>query len=118
MRLLANENVINSLVQSLRALGHDVAWVAEISPGASDTEVLAQAVSQSRVLLTFDKDFGELAFHAGLPAPCGVILLRIRRIDPRSDHDRALRGIVQREDYQGLFVLIEDDRVRVRPIVG
>lgn len=116
MRLIANENVLGSLVRSLRELGHDVVSVAEASPGASDAEVLRLAVSQSRVVLTFDKDFGELAFHAALPSQCGVILLRIRRLDPRSDHDRALRGILQRADYQGLFVLIEDDRVRVRPL--
>jgi predicted nuclease of predicted toxin-antitoxin system len=116
VRLLANENVLGGLVRALRDLGHDVAWIAEDAPGAPDLSVLARARAESRVLLTFDKDFGELACRSALPAECGVNLLRLRRIDPTSDRDRALRALLQREDYRGLFALVEDDRIRVRPL--
>ena len=76
MRLLANENVPGPLVRALVEKGCDVSWVRIVSPGASDREVLARALDEERILLTFDKDFGEIARTARLPARCGVILLR------------------------------------------
>jgi predicted nuclease of predicted toxin-antitoxin system len=89
MRLLANENVPGEAVRALREDGHDVAWVRTDAPGCSDGDVLARARSESRVVITFDKDFGELAFRARLPTSAGVILARLRaaswsRAAPRS----------------------------------
>ena len=63
MRLLANENFPRIAVEALRARGHDVAWVRTDIPGASDQDVIHRAVAENRVLVTFDKDFGELAFR-------------------------------------------------------
>jgi predicted nuclease of predicted toxin-antitoxin system len=54
-----------------------VLWARSVAPGSADTAVLDLAVRELRVLLTFDKDFGELAWRARLPASCGIILLRI-----------------------------------------
>ena len=45
------------------AAGHDVNWDSEISPGITDTQVIELAIQQDRILVTFDKDFGELAFR-------------------------------------------------------
>ena len=77
MRLLANENIPSVAVTALVAEGHDVAWVRTAAPGIADSEVLAWAARESRILLTFDKDFGELARTAKLPSSCGVILFRM-----------------------------------------
>lgn len=77
MRFLANENFPGGAVSILQEMGHDVAWICTDSPGASDHQVLAKAVAESRILLTFDKDFGELAFRSKLPSTCGIILFRI-----------------------------------------
>jgi predicted nuclease of predicted toxin-antitoxin system len=77
MRLLANENFPSVAVEVLRSLGHDVLWVAENCPSVRDEYVLDLAVRESRVLLTQDKDFGELAFRRGLPATSGIVLLRL-----------------------------------------
>jgi predicted nuclease of predicted toxin-antitoxin system len=46
------------------------------APGTSDEDVLQRAIGENRDLLTFDKDFGELALRAELPSDCGVILFR------------------------------------------
>ena len=73
MLFLANENFPGEAVEALRREGHDVAWVRIDAPGISDEEVLKRAQIDNRVVLTFDKDFGELALRAGLPAACGVI---------------------------------------------
>jgi predicted nuclease of predicted toxin-antitoxin system len=77
MRFLANENFPGAAVVALAAAGQDIAWVRTAAPGASDPEVLAWAVREQHVLLTFDKDFGELASGSALPSACGVVLFRI-----------------------------------------
>jgi predicted nuclease of predicted toxin-antitoxin system len=77
MRFLANENFPGEAVTALQTTGHDVSWVRVLAPGMNDHDVLAWAVRESRVLLTFDKDFGELAWSRGLPATCGIVLFRI-----------------------------------------
>lgn len=63
---------------ALRERGHDVAWVREDMPGGADDAILSRAQTESRVVITFDKDFGALAFRWGLPATSGVVLFRIR----------------------------------------
>jgi predicted nuclease of predicted toxin-antitoxin system len=77
MRFLANENFPGPAVDALRQAGHDVLWARTEMPGQSDPEILDRAQQDRRVLITFDKDFGELAFRAGLPAECGIVLFRI-----------------------------------------
>jgi predicted nuclease of predicted toxin-antitoxin system len=116
VRILANENVALAAVQALRARGHDVAWVREDAPGTPDEAVLDRAQAEQRVLLTFDKDFGELAFRRGLPAACGVILLRIAT--PSPDHMAATlaKALDVRADWEGHFSVIEDDRIRMTPL--
>ncbi len=62
-KFLANENVPGDVVQAARQAGHDMGWISEQSAGADDNTVLALALSEGRVLVTFDKDFGEMAFR-------------------------------------------------------
>ena len=64
-----------SVVVALRAAGHDVSAVVEIQPGADDSRVLALSLSESRVLLTEDKDFGVLVYTGGHET-AGVVLIR------------------------------------------
>jgi predicted nuclease of predicted toxin-antitoxin system len=61
MRILANETFPGEAVDALRDRGHDVAWVRTDTPGSTDIEVLARAQAEGRLLVTLDKDFGELA---------------------------------------------------------
>ena len=77
MRFLADENIPAAAVAALIARGSDVVRVGAVAPGATDDEVLALAAREGRTLLTFDKDFGELARDSALPRTCGVILLRV-----------------------------------------
>ncbi len=77
MRFLADENFLRPAVEALREAGFDVAWVSEDQSGAPDELVLARAAYEGRTVLTFDKDFGELAFRRGLPAECGIVLFRL-----------------------------------------
>ena len=77
MRFLANENFPGDAVTQLKAAGHDIVWVRTAAPGMKDEDVLAWAAREARIVLTFDKDFGELAWRAGLPASSGIVLLRL-----------------------------------------
>lgn len=75
MKLVADESVEGPTVAALRADGHTVIFIAEVSPGIDDMEVLAAARREETLLITADKDFGELVFRSGEPH-FGVLLLR------------------------------------------
>ena len=81
MKFLANENVPLPSVRILQKAGYDVLAITEESPGIEDNEVLAWAVSGKRVILTFDRDYGELIYRLGLTPPSGVIYLRRFKIN-------------------------------------
>jgi predicted nuclease of predicted toxin-antitoxin system len=115
MRVLANENLPRIAVEALRSLGHDVLWIAEDCPSVRDEHVLDLAVRESRVLLTHDKDFGELAFRQGLPATSGVVLLRVAPI-PSLVAELARKAFSERADFRGKFVVVEEGRIRERPL--
>ena len=116
MRLLANENVPGPVVAALRQGGHDVFYVKESMPGAEDPVVLALAQAEHRVVVTSDTDFGELAFRSGLPAECGVVLLRLDWTNPDADNQAAVAALTSRDDWSGVFAVVERDRIRIRPL--
>lgn len=116
MRVLANENITATVIELLRERGHDVLSVKELLRGESDAAILARAQVEMRLVLTHDKDFGELAYRMGLPAECGVILLRLSGADPNEDNRRVVAAIEGRQDWAGYFSVINDDRVRMRPL--
>ncbi len=116
MRLLANENFPADAVDALRARGHDVAWIRTDAPGSRDETILARAQSEDRIIVTFDKDFGELAFRARLRASSGIVLFRISA--PSSTHVArvAVAALESRADWAGHFAVIEDGRIRMTPL--
>jgi len=116
VRFLANENFPRLAVEALQTQGHDVLWMRTASPGELDSSVLARAQAEQRILLTFDKDFGELAFRRGLPAVCGIVLFRISLPAPKGAAAKIAAAIESRADWQGQFAVVEDDRVRFRPL--
>jgi len=61
MQLLADENVPAAAVRALQAAGHDVVWIRAVATGSKDPEIFARAQLEKRIIVTFDKDFGELA---------------------------------------------------------
>jgi predicted nuclease of predicted toxin-antitoxin system len=115
---LANENFPLDAVEVLRRAGHDVAWVRTDAPGSTDPHVLARAVTERRILLTFDKDFGDLAFHAGLPAECGIVLFRLQAGTAAQLAAQTAAAIASRTDWAGHFSVVEPGRVRMRPMPG
>ena len=118
MRLLANENVPRSAVKALRRAGYDVAWTRTDTPGDRDEAILARARNEQRVVLTFDKDFGELAYRARLPAASGVILFRMGLSSPEQVAQRVLAVLNSHKDWQGQFAEADESRIRVRSLPG
>ena len=118
MRFLADENFPGAGVSALEAAGHDIVWVRTANPGATDTEVLERAVREQRILLTFDKDFGELTRGFALPPKCGLILLRTP-MPKAGDIGRQLAELLaSRDDWAGKFSVIEPGRVRMRSLAA
>lgn len=114
MRFLADENLSGAVVDEQIAREHEVDWIRTSVPGASDADVLAKAQSEGRILLTFDKDFGDLARIRTLGGDCGVVLLRVI---PRPGPVAAARLadlILSRDDWAGHFSVIEPGRIRMR----
>jgi len=101
MRFLMNENVSATVIGTRRQNGHDVLSVKESMRSASDDVILARAQAELRILVTHDKDFGELAFRVGLPAESGVILLRLTGLDRDADNRRAIEAVESRGEQMG-----------------
>lgn len=102
----------------LRSLGHDTRSVYDENPGLADDEVLRWAEREERVLITNDKDFGELVFRDER-SHAGVILLRIE--DERSSNKKAVLGrllLGHGEDISGSFVVVTEGSVRIAPSSG
>jgi predicted nuclease of predicted toxin-antitoxin system len=114
MKFLANENISGTVIQELRILGHDVLAVKESMRSAPDDEVLDRAEAENRILLTHDKDFGELAYRRMLPPGGGIILLRLQRKNPESDNRRIVEVLTSRMEWTGKFSVVTDYHIRCR----
>ena len=118
MRIIANENIAGTVVRTLREHGHDVLAVRECMRGEADALILARAQAENRIVITHDKDFGELAFRSRLPVTCGVVLFRLSGADPEADNRRSLDALESRDDWPGQFAVVTDDRIRIRSLPG
>ena len=116
MRFLADENFPAAAVTAIRAAGHDVHWVRIAAPGMNDDDVLAWAARDRLVLLTFDRDFGELARRSALPKECGVVLFRVSITNPVDVGQRLASLVMSRDDWTGHFSVIEPGRIRMRAL--
>ncbi len=114
---LADENFPLESIQQLRDKGHDVASVLEQQPGATDRTVLQWARSEERIILTFDRDYGDLVYRLGLKAPMGLVFLRFDPLTPAEPSQRliALMG-TGNLTLEGKFTVLERARARQRPL--
>ncbi|MBN1459856.1 MAG: DUF5615 family PIN-like protein [Armatimonadetes bacterium] len=116
MRFLVDENIHAALVEWLRSAGHDVLYAAESLSGHPDEVLLEVARCEERILVTDDKDFGELVFHRRLVSE-GILLIRLS--SPQIEERLRRLGEVWRAietHLGGRFVVLGDNKVRIRPI--
>lgn len=116
MRILADENIPRPLVHALRERSHDVDWVLERRPGATDLEVLLWARREERAILTFDKDFRHWAFRSHEPMPDGCVLLQFGGKTTASIVEKTIDALASRIDCRGLFIVVTEHRTKARAL--
>jgi predicted nuclease of predicted toxin-antitoxin system len=117
MRFLANENFPLASVRRLRESGHSVVAIVEISAGAKDSAVLDRAAREDHILITFDRDYGELIYRRKLPTPRGVIYLRFVPETPEEAAVVILNLLeIPRLDLEGRYTVVDRQRIRQRPL--
>ncbi len=116
MNFLADEEVEKPVVEMLRNEGHDVLYMCQIATRTIDEKLLEQANSESRILLTGDKDFGELIFLQK-KISAGIILMRFVS-EKSSVKARFMQSLLKTygNNLQGNFTVVREGKVRRRPL--
>jgi predicted nuclease of predicted toxin-antitoxin system len=116
MNFVADEGVERQIVDRLRRDGHNVLYIADSAPGDQDEKVLQHAANQQAVLITSDKDFGELVFRLRR-ASSGVMLLRLAGLS-NEDKAEVVSATVAAlfQELQRAFAVIEPESIRIRRI--
>ena len=114
MKFIADEGVDAPIVSALRKRGYDVLYILEFSPGAADDVILKESNTQSRILLTQDKDFGELVFRLK-QIHSGVFLIRLHGIPPFEKATIVTAALEKHlnELYKS-FTVIQKNAVRIK----
>lgn len=111
-QIVADESVDFRIVTELREVGFEVYAICEEQPSLKDHEVLFIATSNDAILITEDKDFGELVFRLQLPHR-GVLLIRIE--DAQIKVSKAVRAISTfYDELYGKFSVINDNKLRIK----
>lgn len=116
MKLLANENIPISSSELLREKGYDILHIGIVHPSITDEAVMELASKENRIILTFDRDYGNLVFRDGFSPP-GVIYLRMQDYSPHFPGE-FLHGLFQSGIYTfvGQFTVANENHIRQRKI--
>ena len=114
MKLLADECIERSIVNHLKENGFDIFTVAELAPGASDDKVIELANKKKAILITADKDFGELIYRQR-KLTCGIILVRLHGLTSKRKIEIIANTLNKHKDkLLGSFTVIEPTQIRIR----
>ncbi len=114
MDILADECVDRQIVIRLRDEGHEVIYIAELGPSASDDIVLEKANEKHALLLTADKDFGELVFRLG-KINAGVLFFRLAGLSQEDKAEMISSAIRDHSDeIRNAFTVVTPGIVRIR----
>ncbi|MFT4092231.1 MAG: DUF5615 family PIN-like protein [Niabella sp.] len=114
MKFVADESVDAAIVHGLRDSGYEVFAIAEHSPGIEDEEVLKISNSAGCLLITQDKDFGELVYRLG-KAHEGVILLRLAGLNTNKKAEITVTVIDQhKSELPFAFTVVYKDFIKIR----
>jgi predicted nuclease of predicted toxin-antitoxin system len=115
-KFLVDEGCDAIIVRTLRKLGYDVSFVAEISPGKPDQDILSWGHSEERIVITEDRDFSELVYRDKQPT-YGVVLVRI------SDEHRLEKAVritelvhSHADDLANAMTTITLNKIKIRTI--
>jgi len=114
VNFVADENVDQQIVERLRADGHTVIYVAEMDPGIPDEEVIRSADMKSAILITADKDFGELFFRQALVTH-GVVLIRLAGLSQSRKAELLSSTITEHaSEIPNAFSVVTPGTIRIR----
>jgi predicted nuclease of predicted toxin-antitoxin system len=114
VNFLADESVDRQIVDRLRQDDHAVRYIAEMEPGISDDRVLDLANQEADVLLTADKDFGELVFRQGR-FTFGILLIRLSGLSPARKAEVVVSSVGQHgAELPGAFAVLAPRSFRIR----
>lgn len=114
MRFLVDESTGAAVAAFLNKEGHDVVAVADSMPQAIDSEILKLAVSENRIVVTNDKDFGDLIFRSGA-AHAGVLFLRLKD-QSAANRVAVVKNVIEQHanDLADNFVVATESHIRIR----
>ena len=114
MRFVVDESTGGAVADLLRSHGYDVLEVAAVMPQAGDLDILEWAAREGRVVITNDKDFGELVYRLHRSHQ-GVILLRLRD-ESAASRVRVVESVLERysDRLSGHFIVASEGGVRIR----
>lgn len=113
-KLLADENIPSETVKLLKSQGVDIISVTEFGYGLSDRKILELGKTKERIIVTFDKDFGQILFKEKFKTK-GVILLRFIPKSPQQISKRIQQVLSTKVRIENCFVVVKKDRIRVTP---
>jgi len=118
MDFVVDESTGTAVAEFLRSLGHNVFDVTKSLPQADDPDILKLAAAQKRIVVTNDKDFGELVFRSRKPHR-GVLLLRLRD-ESAENRVRVIAFVLERwaNRLSDSFTVATEGKVRIRPLRG
>lgn len=115
-QFLADESCDALIVRTLRALGYDVVYIAEVAPSQSDENILAQGNREERIVVTEDRDFCELVFRDAKPT-YGVVLVRIPVPHRLRKADRITELVENHlDELPGAMTTVMLKRHKIRPL--
>jgi len=117
MRFLVDECCPRAIVIGLRAAGHDVRYAAESDQSAEDRQLLSITLSEKRIVITEDFDFGELLIRDKL-ASIGAIIIYLPGMRPADRAERLVAALSDRSlRIEGAITILEESRLRQRKLV-
>lgn len=116
MKFLVNENFPITSVNYLRAKNFDILAVAEVLRGGKDSDILDYAVKEERIIITFDRDYGELIYRYRITDCPGIIYLKFTPVTPEQPAEYILNILNQDIELRRKFTVVESQRIRQRAL--
>jgi len=117
MKFLANENIPLKSIYYLRNAGFDISSISEEFPGISDREVLQKSQFENRIILTFDRDYGELIFRFKMGLPAGIVYFRLIPNYPTEPAEYLIRMLsIENLKLENYFTIVDAEKIRQRLI--
>ncbi|TFG07130.1 MAG: hypothetical protein EU539_05845 [Promethearchaeota archaeon] len=116
-KLIADENIPNSVIKQLRGKGYKIVSIREMKRGIDDEEIIKLSNKKQKAIITMDKDFGYLTYYQKMN-PYGIILLRINPQSPDIIYSTIMHVLnlikSQNIDLKNRFIVTDGKTLRIR----